>query len=181
MNTQITINRLSELKLEGMKRMYETLLKIPVQNHLSLNQFMAQLADAEMNSRTEKRTAIYLKQSKLRYVALIEQVHFKQERNLPKVQFLTLADCSFIDRAENLLITGLTGTGKSFIACALGHQACTLGYKTLYFGIHRFLEMIALAKLDGSYIKTLNRIENASLIIFDDFGLSPLDVNTRRA
>lgn len=124
---------------------------------------------------------MYLKQIKLRYDAIIEQVHFKEERKLPKNQFLELADCSFIDRSENILLAGLTGTGKSFVACAIGHQACSLGYKTLYFGMNRFLKMITLTKLDGSYIKALNKIEKTSLVILDDFGLFPLDATTRRA
>jgi DNA replication protein DnaC len=94
---------------------------------------------------------------------------------------MMIADCGFINRSENILITGATGTGKSYLACAIGRQACILGYKTLYFGINRFLEKIALAKLDGTYIKLLNQIEKAHLIIIDDFGLHPLNGTTRRA
>ena len=90
-----------------------------------------------------------------------------------------IADCSFIDRAENLLITGKTGCGKSYLACAIGRQACTLGYRTLYFGMNRFLEKISLSKLDGTYVKLLNQIEKAQLIIIDDFGLHPLNGVTR--
>ncbi len=74
-------------------------------------------------------------------------------------QILALADCTFIQRAENILITGSTGCGKSYLACAFGRQACTLGYKTLYLGMNRFAEKLALSKLEGSYIKLLNHIE----------------------
>ena len=77
---------------------------------------------------------------------------------------MMLADCTFIDRGENLLITG-----------ALGRQACSLGHRTLYFGMHRFLERITMTKLDGSYVKFLNQLEKAPLVILDDFGLHPLD------
>ena len=80
-----------------------------------------------------------------------------------------------------ILCKALHKVGKSFLACAIGRQACTLGYRTLYFGINRFLENITLSKLDGTYIKLLNKIEKTSLIIIDDFGLHPLDGTTRRA
>lgn len=142
---------------------------------------MARLAEAELQERATKRTAMFLKQSKLRYDAVLEHVHCNAERNLTSDKLMAVADCGFIDRAENILITGATGNGKSYLACALGRQACTLGYRTLYFGINRFLEKISLAKLDGTYIKLLNQIEKTDLIIIDDFGLHPLDGTTRRA
>jgi DNA replication protein DnaC len=181
MNTQITLDRLTELRLDGMSRAYRAVLDLSVQNQPSLNQFIARLAEAELQNRADKRTALYLRQSKLRYDAIIEQVHCSQERNLSQEKLMMIADCGFIDRAENLLITGATGCGKSFLDCAIGRQACTLGYRTLYFGINRFLEKISLSKLDGTYIKLLNQIEKAHLIIIDDFGLHPLDGITRRA
>jgi len=181
MNTQLTLDRLTELKLDGMLKAYRAVLELPVQSQPSINQFIARLAEAEIQSRAEKRTALYLRQSKLRYDAILEQVHCNPERNLSQEKLMMIADCGFIDRAENLLITGATGCGKSFLACAIGRQACTLGYRTLYFGINRFLEKISLSKLDGTYIKLLNQLEKAQLIIIDDFGLHPLDGTTRRA
>jgi len=181
MNTQVTLDHLEQLKLNGMAKAYQATLSLPVQNQPSLNQFMAQLAEAEMQDRAEKRTALYLRQSKLRYDAVLEQVHCNAKRNLSQEKLMMVADCEFIRRGENILITGATGTGKSYLACAIGRQACMLGYRTLYFGINRFLEKIALAKLDGTYIKLLNQIEKAHLIIIDDFGLHPLNGTTRRA
>ncbi len=181
MNTQLTFDHLEQLKLNGMAKAYQATLSLPVQNQPSLNQFMAQLAEAEMQDRAEKRTALYLRQSKLRYDAVLEQVHCNAQRNLSQEKLMMIADCGFINRSENILITGATGTGKSYLACAIGRQACILGYRTLYFGINRFLEKIALAKLDGTYIKLLNQIEKAHLIIIDDFGLYPLNGTTRRA
>jgi DNA replication protein DnaC len=181
MNTQLTLDHLEQLKLNGMTKAYQATLSLPVQNQPSLNQFMAQLAEAELRDRAEKRTALYLRQSKLRYDAVLEQVHCNAKRNLSQEKLMMIADCGFINRSENILITGATGTGKSYLACAIGRQACILGYKTLYFGINRFLEKIALAKLDGTYIKLLNQIEKAHLIIIDDFGLHPLNGTTRRA
>ena len=181
MNTQITFDHLAELKLDGMSKAYKATLAMPVQSQPSLNQFMARLAEAELQERATRKTALYLHQSKLRYDAILEQVYCNPERNLTQDKLMMIADCGFIDRAENILITGKTGCGKSYLACAIGRQACTLGYRTLYFGINRFLEKISLSKLDGTYIKLLNQIEKAHLIIIDDFGLHPLNGTTRRA
>ena len=181
MNKQITLDHLAQLKLDGMLQAYQAVLSMAVQNQPSLNQFMARLAEAEIQSRATKRTELYLRQSKLRYNAILEQVHCNPERNLSKEKLIMIADCSFIERAENLLITGSTGCGKSYLACAFGRQACTLGYRTLYFGMNRLLEKISLSKLDGTYVKLLNQVQKAQLIIIDDFGLHPLDGVTRLA
>jgi len=179
MNKQITLDHLAQLKLDGMLKAYQGVLAMPIQNQPSINQFMARLTEAELQSRATKRTELFLRQSKLRYNAILEQVYCNPERNLSKEKLMMIADCSFIDRAENLLITGKTGCGKSYLACAIGRQACTLGYRTLYFGMNRFLEKISLSKLDGTYVKLLNQIEKAQLIIIDDFGLHPLNGVTR--
>ena len=181
MNKQITLDHLAQLNLDGMLQVYQAVLALPVQNQPTINQFMARLVEAEMQSRTAKRTELYLRQSKLRYNAILEQVYCNAERNLSQEKLLMIADCSFVARAENLLICGATGSGKSYLACAIGRQACALGYRTLYFGINRFLEKISLSKLDGTYMKLLNQIEKAQLIIIDDFGLHPLDGATRLA
>lgn len=181
MNTQITLDQLSQLKLHGMSRAYQAALSMPVQDQPSLSMFMARLAEAELQDRTHKKTQLFLLQSKLRYNAVLEQVHCNDNRNLSKEKLMMVADCSFVERAENLLITGATGCGKSYLACAIGRQACTLGYRTLYFGINRFFGKITDAKLDGSFVKLLNQIEKTHLLILDDFGLYPLDGVARLA
>jgi DNA replication protein DnaC len=181
MNTQITLDQLSQLKLHGMSRAYQAALSMPVQDQPSLSMFMARLAEAELQDRTHKKTQLFLLQSKLRYNAVLEQVHCNDNRNLSKEKLMMVADCSFVERAENLLITGATGCGKSYLACAIGRQACTLGYRTLYFGINRFFGKITDAKLDGSFVKLLNQIEKTHLLVLDDFGLYPLDGVSRLA
>ena len=181
MNTQITLDHLSQLKLYGMSRAYQALLSMPLQDQPSLNQFMARLAEAEIQERAQKKTEMFLLQSKMRYNAVLEQVHCNINRNLEREKLMMVADCSFIERAENMLISGATGCGKSYLACAIGRQACSFGYRTLYFGMNRFLERISSSKLDGTYLKLLNQIEKTHLIILDDFGLQPLDGITRLA
>lgn len=179
MESQTTIDHLLKLNLSGMVRAYQGVLTMPVQDHPSLNEFIARLVDAEIQERSNRKTELLIRQSKLRYHATIEQIHSSPARNLTKDMIMTLADCSYIDRAENILITGATGCGKSYIACALGRQACSLGYRVQYFGISRLLDKISLSKLDGTYTKLLNQIEKQHLIIIDDFGLYPLDAVTR--
>lgn len=181
MNTQETVDQLKTLKLKGMMQAYQSLITMPVHEQLTLHQAVARLAEAELQYRGHQKTQMYLRLSKLRYNAVLEQVHCSENRNFTKEQLLYFADCSFIERAENILITGATGCGKSYLACAIGRQACSLGYKVLYLGMTRFLEKINQSKLDGTYVKMLNQIEKNQLIILDDFGLQPMDNNTRLA
>lgn len=181
MNTTATLEQLKELKLQGMARSYEAVLQLPVNQHPEAHYLIAQLSEAERQSRVQYKTQFYLKLSKLRYAGSLEEISYGASRNLAKEQVLQLADCSYIDRSENILISGATGAGKSFLACALGHQACAMGYKTLYLNLNRFTEKIMIAKLDGSFVKLLNQLDKVSLLILDDFGLAPMDQNTRLA
>lgn len=179
MNTQITLDQLKQLKLDGMADAYQAVLSMPVQDQPTIHQFIARLSEAEIQHRGYLKTQAYLKLSKLRYNAVLEQVYCNSSRNLTQDQLLKVSDCSFIERSENVLITGATGCGKSYLACAIGRQACSFGYKTLYLGMSRFLEKISLTKLDGTYLKMLNQIEKTQLLILDDFGLHPMDKITR--
>lgn len=181
MNPQATLEQLNALRLCGMARHYESILQLPTHQHPDAHSLVAALVDAEDNYRTQSKIQLYLRLSKLRYPAILEQISYAPARNLSKEQILPLADCSWIDRAENILVTGPTGSGKSYLACALGHQACLMGYRTLYFNMNRFADKIMLAKLDGSFTKLLNHLEKIHVVIFDDFGLAPLDQNTRLA
>jgi DNA replication protein DnaC len=181
MNKQTTLDQLQDMKLGGMMRAYQAILSLPLHEQPTLDVAIARLAEAELLNRKSRKTELYLKLSKLRYNAVLEQVHCSPSRNLSKEALLSLAECSFIDRSENLLITGPTGCGKSFLACAIGRQACSLGYKSIYLGMNRFLEKVTQSKLDGTYIKFLSQIEKTQLLIIDDWGLYPLDINSRLA
>jgi len=181
MNTQETLSQLEKLKLHGMSKAYQGVLAMPVQEQPSLHQFMARMAQAECLERDRKRTEANIKQSKMRYNAVLEQLEFTTTRNLNRDHLETLADCSYIYRGENILITGATGCGKSYLACALGRQACNFGYKVLYLGMIRFLEMINQSHLDGTFIKQINRIEKIDVLILDDFGIQNLSASQRIA
>ncbi len=126
-----------------------------------------------------KPTELYLRLSKLRYNAVPEQINCSSSRGITKEQLAAFCDGTFIDKTENIHITGATGCGKSYLACAIGKQACMLGYRTIYFSMNRFIEALAAARLDGSYIKLLNQISKTPLLVFDDFGLQPLTHDVR--
>ncbi len=181
MNTQETILQLEQLKLKGMAECYKAIQTLPVNSMPTVDEAVARLVETETQYRNQRKTEMYLKTSKLRYNAVLEDVYCTKEHNISKDTLMKLADCTFINRAENILITGLTGTGKSFLACALGRQACYMGHRVEYFSMNRFIEKIALSKLDGTFLKLVNHIEKNDLVIFDDFGLQPLDNNSRLA
>lgn len=181
MNTQETILQLEGLKLKGMADCYRALQQMSLTERPAIDQFVAQMAESEKQYRNQRRTELYLKTSKLRYNAVLEDVICSEDRNLTKDTLLKIMDCGFINRAENILIDGKTGCGKSYLACAIGRQACFMGYRVEYFSMNKFIERIALAKLEGTLLKVVNRIERNDLVIFDDFGLQPLDNNSRLA
>ena len=175
MNMQSTVEQLQHLKLFGMSRLYQAIINQPSHQHPEAHTLMGMLTDAEAQHRLAQRTQLYLRLSKLRYNTMPEQVKTAPDRGITKEQLLMLCDGAFIDKGENILITGATGCGKSYLACALGRQACMLGYRTVYFAMNRFIEALAAAKLDGTYIRWLNQIARTPLLILDDFGLQPLD------
>jgi len=181
MNKQATLQCMQKMKLTGMANSYEAILELPADKQPDTHQCIATILDAELQNRAHRKTAMLLRLSKLRYKCSVHDILYKDDRNLSKQTIASLVDCSFIERAENILITGATGCGKSFIACALGHQACLLGYRTIYLNMNRFCEQIATAKIDGTYIRWINRLQKANLIIFDDFGLQPLEHQVKMA
>ena len=181
MNTQETIIQLKELKLKGMAASLEAIMTLPVQNRPTLELAIARMVEAEQLDRRDRKTEMYLKTSRLRYTALLEDIICGADRNFTKEDLAALSDCSFIRRHENLLIQGKCGCGKSFLACALGRQACILGYRTVYLNMNSFVEKVAISKLDGSFLKMITSLEKNDLIILDDFGLQPMDMNTRLA
>lgn len=175
MNTTSTIEHLAQLKLYGMAKRYQAIAAQPLHQQPEAHTLLGMLTEAEMHYRLQQRTQLYLRLSRLRYHALFEEVKTGVERGLSKESLLQLADGSFVERGENILITGSTGCGKSYLACALGRQACMLGHRTLYYSMNRLIEALAAARLDGSYLKWLNSIGRTPLLILDDFGLQPLD------
>lgn len=179
MNTSQTLDLLKKLKLTGMSARYEAVLNQPGAEQLTAHELIASLAEAEIATKNHKRTELLIRTSRLRYHATIEQIHYGTERGISKDLLIELADTQFIKRSENVLITGSTGTGKSFIGCALGRQACLMGYRTLYYSMNRFMEALAVARLQGTYLKWLNQIAKTPVLVIDDFGLATLNTDIK--
>jgi len=181
MNNQETIDAFIRLKLNGMAEAFKAMTLMPVSQRPNMELTAAKLVEAETLARERHRTEMFLRTSRLRYDSYLEDIICTPERNLTKETMSQIGDCSFIRNHENILITGLTGCGKSYLACALGRQACQLGYKTEYFNMNKFIERVAISKMDGTFLKLLSHIGKNDLNIFDDFGLQPLDDNSRLA
>lgn len=181
MNTQFTLGQLKNLRLNGMAKRYQAALDLPSHQQEDAHSLVALLSQAEVEYRNHYRTERLLKNSRLRYNAILEEVICTPERGLTREMILRLSDGMFIEKGENVLIGGLTGTGKSYFSCALGRSACLLGYKTLYFSMNKFLEALTQTKLDGSYLKWIKNIANHQVLILDDFGIKPLSHDARLA
>ena len=179
MNTR-TLEQMQQLRLHGMHRAFSSCLS--AQSIIYTNdELTAYLLQSEWDDRQNRKIDRLTKAAKFRYKALIEDIDYEQSRNIEKNQIQRFASCDFIKNKENILITGSTGVGKSYMASALGHQACSLGYKVLYFNTNKLFTLLKTSKADGSYIKEINKLEKQNLLILDDFGLKALDSMNRHA
>jgi DNA replication protein DnaC len=174
MNQNATIEKMQEMRLHGMKRAYQSSFETN-QSTMTNDEFLTWLVEAEYNHRNSRKTDRLIKTARFRYMASMEEVSYAPDRELDRNLLQRLADCSFIDRGENIIITGSTGAGKSYLATALGYQACFKGYKVLYFNLGKLFHKLTLSNADGSYMKELARIEKHDLLILDDFGLQAID------
>ncbi|MFS2186187.1 IS21-like element helper ATPase IstB [Mucilaginibacter sp. Mucisp84] len=180
MNTS-TLDKLRKMKFFGMFHAFKSSMETGKTNDYTADELLAHLVEAEWDDRQNRRIDRTIQYAKFRYKAAIEDVHYHADRTIDRNQIMRLADCTFIDRFENLLITGSTGIGKSYVASAIGHQACILGYRVLYTSTPKLFAKLKMAKADGSYIKELAKLERTQVLILDDFGIQPFDAQSRAA
>jgi DNA replication protein DnaC len=175
------LQKMKQMKLHGMAAAFKTSLEDGRKVNLTADEMISFLIESEWDDRNNRRIERRIRTARFRYKANIEQIDFTIDRNLEKNLMNRFAECTFIEKNENILITGSTGIGKSYIASALGNQACMLGYKVLYTSTSKLFSMLKMARADGSYIKETARIEKMDLLILDDFGMQPLDAHNRSA
>ena len=176
-----TLEKMRTMRLLGMTKAFEACVATCRNQSFTADEMLAHLIEAEWNDRQLRKMERHLRAAKFRYRANIEEIDFTTPRNLDKNLLLRIADCSFLERKENLLLTGPTGTGKSFISSAIGHQACVKGYRVRYFNCAKLFSMIKRTRVEGSYNKFINKLERQDLLILDDFGLQPIDGPARLA
>ena len=164
-----------ELRLPGMENCWRSLIETRRVDGMSLRDGLQLLLSAESEQRKENRNARLLKTANFRYQATIMETQFDVSRGLDKNRVMELATCAYIKGGIPIIITGPAGTGKSWLATALGHQACMLGFKVRYYNIFKLFEQIAMARMEGTLTKFFNRIADTDLLIIDDFGVRSLD------
>ena len=180
MLTNPTAETLKSLKLFGLLEALEEQQQTPGIQGLSFEERIAMLVDRERLYRDNRRRTRLLRGARLKVSeASLEDINYKAARGLDKRQIATLATGEWIRRAQNLLITGATGSGKTWIACALAQQTCRQGDSVLYYRVPRLIEELRISHGDGSYIKFLKSLPKASLIVLDDWGLTALSAQDR--
>ena len=175
-----TLDKLQTLRLTGMTKALSEQMALPESQALSFEERLGLLVDREMTERLDRRLTTRLRQAKLRLSACLEDIDYRYARGLDKSLLLRLMSCQWIKERHNVLITGPTGIGKTWLACALGHQACRDGYTVLYLRLPRFLQELPIAKGDGRYPKLMASLAKTDLLILDDWGLATLNDENRR-
>lgn len=173
--TSTLLDQATTLSLSGFKQSLLMQCEDTKYNALSFEERLFHLFEAEINQRQDKRIVRMLMMANFKdKLASLEQIQYLPQRKIDKSLVLSLANGDFIARNQNILLTGATGTGKSFLAQALARRCINLGYTTKYYRVSTLLEEIKAARLDGSYTKTLSKISKFKLLLLDDFGVSPL-------
>jgi DNA replication protein DnaC len=177
---QPLIKNLLALRLFAMARGLEDQQRLPEIDSLTFEERLGLLVDREMTDRDNRRLKTRLRQARLRQEAVLEDVDFRHPRGLDKTLLAHLSSCGWIEQHHNLLITGPTGCGKTFLACALAHKACREGFTVRYLRLHRLLQDLQIAKGDGRYTKLLAVLVKTDLLVLDDWGIAPFTDEQRR-
>lgn len=170
---------MKQLRLWGMYRTFKTSMESDKTSGLTADEMTSVLINSEWDDRQNRNVERSIRNARFRYQATVEELDYGVQRGLDKNLVHRLADGDFIRKKEDLFITGSIGTGKSYLASAIGYQACQLGFKVLYANTAKLMAGLKMAKADGSVVKELLKIERQDLLIIDDFGIQPLDQQSR--
>jgi DNA replication protein DnaC len=180
MLTQQTLEKMNAMKLSGMSEAFQQQLASTECARLSFDERLGLLVDSEWIAREQRKLKRRLRSAKMRYAASVEDIDFKHPRGLDRQQVLSLGNCGWIQSRHNLLITGPTGIGKSYLVCAFVERACRRGYSAAYLRLPRLLQQLAVGRGDGSYDRLLGRLARLDLLAIDDWLLAPLRDGERR-
>jgi len=175
MNNNQTIEKLKQMRLGAMAQLHLQHIKDNRIENITADEYLALLTDHQWEDRQNRKIDRLLKQAGFKQQASLADVNYTQNRNLDKNMFTRLGTLDFITRKENIILTGASGVGKSYLAQALGYQGCMMEYKTIYTNTARLLKKLKLSKVDGTYLKELGKLLKADLLILDDFGLQSFD------
>jgi DNA replication protein DnaC len=178
-SNQATIQKMETMGMWGMIRALRQSQEGGIQAEFTPDELVARLVDAEYDERQGRRLTRLLQIAHLRYRAGLEEVDFSLKRNLDKNLLMRLSDCRWVAEHQDVILTGPCGSGKSFLACVLGQQACIHGHTVGYWSSGKLFEQMKLCKADGSYLREVAKISRKHLIIVDDFGLEVLDAASR--
>jgi len=180
MMIQQTLDSLYAMKLNGMADGFKDQMNQPNIRDLSFEERFSLLVDRQVTYQDERKMKRLLLNARLKINACIEDIDYKTPRGIDKSVILRLASCDWIKNAQNILITGPTGVGKTYLACALANRACRMGLSSSYIRLPRLFQELAIAKADGSYPKIMRKLSRARVLVLDDFGLAPLAHAERR-
>jgi DNA replication protein DnaC len=181
MLNEATVTKMENLKFFGMSKLYKNIMSGPAQkNDLTNDEFVGLLIDAESTYREGLKLKRLLYNAKLKQNACLEDIDYRHQRGLHKKIILELSNCKWIDNRQNILISGPTGIGKSFIVCALGNCAARYGYSVLYTRAPRLFNILFQARADNSYSRQLARLSRFNVLVIDDIGLSPMTETERK-
>lgn len=172
---EATLEKMKQLRLFGMQQSFKGILESKSCNEFTIDHLLTVLVQAEWEEHENRKITRLVKNAKFRYHTSMEEIDYQHPRNLDKNCMLRFIDCNYLKRAENILITGATGLGKSHIISALSNQACLMGYKVMYRNAQKLFNALKLARVDGSYMKEMKKIEKQELLIIDDFGMQSFD------
>ena len=175
-----TFEQLNAMRMHGLSRALQEQLASDNFNKLAFDERISMLVDREYNDRESRKLTRRLQQARLREKACIEDIDYRHPRGLDKGVISRLSTCQWVAKHQNVIITGLTGVGKTYLSCALADKACREGYTALYRRLPRLMYEVLQARADGSYTKLLARIAKTDILVIDDWGLSPIDESQRR-